>query len=148
MGRQPPSRVRNDEAGFPVQAEPIPDELYDLLQSPSLFGRMLLIAAFRSASTGRYEAGPAVRSFTPELHDALRELHLEIFHSWLTLSLERQHADIKIYLNLGEVSGRSAKVKQLLAQGEKSIPADVLEPEQQLFLQDLKVVQALLSYDQ
>src|SRR5437868_76055 len=81
------------------EADPIPEALYDVLHSPSLFGKILLIAAFRTTATDQYDAGHASRFHTPEIEYALRRLHREIFTSWLSLSLQRQKADISIYLN-------------------------------------------------
>ena len=75
-------------------------------------------------------------------------MHAEIFTRWLTLSLQRQQADIKIYLNLSPAADRAAKIKQLIAVAERSMPTGTLTPERQLFVQDLKIVQALFNYDQ
>ena len=130
------------------QVDPIPEALYEELQSPSLFGRLFRIASFLGASTGGSESGDAARLPTPEIESALRKLHLEVFRSWLTLSLQRQKADISIYLNSRAAGYRSARIQQLAAMGEHSIPPDAKLPERQLFLQDLKIIQLLFNYDQ
>ena len=130
------------------EADPIPEALYDALQSPSLFGRILRIAAFRTTATDRYDAGHAARFHTPAIEDALRHLHAEVFTRWLALSLQRQQADINIYLNLSPGADRAAKIKQLIAVAERSMPAGAKPTERQLFVQDLKIVQVLFKYDQ
>jgi hypothetical protein len=127
--------------------DPIPEALHDALQSPSLFGRILLIAAFRNESDNN-EGGRAGGFQTPDIQDALHRLHLEAFTTWLTLALERQQADISIYLNRSGAADRAARIKQLAAVGERSIPPGVTQPERGLFLQDLRIVQALFKYDQ
>jgi hypothetical protein len=131
----------------PETQDPIPEELYDLLQSPSLFARILLIATFRDTTTDRYDSGQAARFYTPAIDAGLRALHLEIFTAWLSLSLQRQKADITIYLNFSAAHERSAKIKNLLAVAERAVPAGAKPPERQLFLQDLKIVHALFTYD-
>jgi hypothetical protein len=129
--------------------DPIPEALHDELQSPSLFGRILLIAAFRNESADDNEGGRAGGFQTPEIQDALHRLHLEVFATWLTLSIERQRADISIYLNRsGAAADRTAKIKQLAIVGERAIPPGATLPERGLFLQDLRIVQVLLKYDQ
>jgi len=129
------------------EADPIPEALYDALQSPSLFGRILLIAAFRNTSTDLNNGGHAGRFQTPDIQTALHRLHLETFTKWLTLSLQRQQADIDIYLNRSAAADRASKIKQLAVMGERSIPPGALPPERGLFLQDLRIVQALFNYD-
>src|SRR5579864_6966362 len=101
-----PFHSRSDDAGSyraappNGEADPIPEALYDVLQSPSLFERILLIAALRSSATDDpREAVDPDRSQTPEIERALSRLHLQMFYSWLALSLQRQKADIGIYLN-------------------------------------------------
>jgi hypothetical protein len=127
--------------------DPIPEALYDALHSPSLFGRILLIAAFRNTSTDQNNDGHVGRFQTPDIQAALNRLHLETFTTWLALSLQRQQADINIYLNRTAVADRASKIKQLAVVGERSIPAGAMAPERGLFLQDLRIVQALLNYD-
>jgi hypothetical protein len=127
--------------------DPIPEALYDVLQSPSLFARILLIAGFRDTTTDRYACGQAAYFCTPAIDVALRRLHLEIFIGWLSLSLQRQKADIGIYLNFSPALDRPAKIKNLPAVAERAMPSGAKPPERQLFAQDLKIVHALFTYD-
>ena len=127
--------------------DPIPEALYDALQSPSLIGRILLIAAFCNTPTDQNNGGEAGRFQTPDIQNALHRLHLETFTKWLTLSLQRQQADIDIYLNRSAAGDRTSKIKQLAVVGEKSIPLGATPPERGLFLQDLRIVRALFNYD-
>jgi len=138
-------RRLEEQQGGDVDA--LPEALYDALQSPSLFDRILLIAAFRNTSTDRYDGGHDARFQTSDIQDALQRLHLEAFTTWLTLSLQRQQADISIYLNRSSPADRTAKIKQLAVVGERSIPPGATLSERGLFLQDLRVVQALFNYD-
>ena len=143
-----PNRVSpSQEAPPQLSSDAIPEAFYDLLQSPSIFGRLLLVAGLRFTATGRDNAGPSAPVHTPPSDDALRKLHLEIFVTWLSLPLERQKADISIYLNLRAGGDRSAKSRQLVASAEASIPATAKPAERQLFLQNLKIVQMLFNYD-
>ena len=144
-GREGVERSVDQPPGGDV--DPIPEALYDALQSPSLFGRILLIAAFRSTSTDQNNVGQAGRFQTPEIQSALHRLHLETFAAWLMLSLQRQQADINIYLNRGATADRTAKIKQLTVVGERSIPLGAMSPERGLFLQDLRIIRALFNYD-
>jgi hypothetical protein len=127
--------------------DPIPEALYDVLQSPSLFGRILLIAAVRNAATDQYDSGEAACFHTPMVDLALRRLHSEIFTTWLSLPLQRQKADVSVYVNLTPAPERTAKIKNLLNLAERSIPAGAKPPERRLFVQDLKIVQSLFTYD-
>jgi hypothetical protein len=144
-GREGVERSVDQPSGGDV--DPIPEALYDALQSPSLFGRILLIAAFRNTSTDQNNDGHIGRFQTPEIQAALKHLHLETFTAWLTLSLQRQQADINIYLNRTAAADRTSKIKQLAVVGERSIPPGAMPPERGLFLQDLRIVQALFNYD-
>ncbi|PWU08155.1 MAG: hypothetical protein C5B51_08365 [Terriglobia bacterium] len=125
----------------------IPEALYETLQGPSVFGRMLLLNTMRTPETDRYDAGYAERFGTPLVERALRGLHLDIFISWLSLSLQHQKADISIYLNLTPVAERPARLKELIPSAVQAIPSAAKPPERQLFLQDLKIVLALFRYD-
>jgi hypothetical protein len=129
------------------EADPIPDALYDVLQSPSLFGRILLITAIRSSAMDAHDAVDPHRSHTPEIELALERLHLEMFMSWLVLPLQRQKADIGIYLNAGPAADRGAKIQQLAVLGERALPLGSKRPERELFVRGLKIVRALLNYD-
>jgi hypothetical protein len=83
--------------GSDSNADPIPEPLHDLLQSLSLFGRILLTAGFHTAATNRYDAGQAACFCSPEVDAARRQLRSELFARWLEFPLERQRADIEIY---------------------------------------------------
>ena len=146
---QPNSDTGDDFASsdsqYPAPGEVLPEALYDaVFGSPSVFGRILLIASLRNSATGRYESGLAANFPDPAVEAALARLHLEVFRSWLMHPVRRQAADISIYLNQ---CGSAADIRQLKAMGERSVPAGAKPMERDLFLKDLKIVHVLLSYD-
>lgn len=110
------------------------DHLTDAIyRSPSVFGRILLIAALLSqladTSTGT----------------ALEKLHLDVFKTWQTYPVRQQAADIRVYLNQRSVK---AELHQLVGLGERAVPGGISAMETQMFLKDLKLVKILLSYGQ
>ena len=125
------------------QQEPgdaIPEPLYDaILQCPSIFGRIVQVAAIRDQMSAANLGEDTSRA----LAEALARLHLETFRTWLTYPVRQQAADIRIYFNQrkGQVD------KQQLMTGERYVPPDAEPMEKQLFLKDLKIVQILISYN-
>lgn len=121
--------------------------LNDLIfRSASLFARMIAIASLRSESTGRYE-NVDVGFRVPAVHQVLLNLHVEIFAHWLLLPLRMQKADINIHIDSLGASERAVEIRQLLELGERMIPQSAIPVERRLFLQDLRIIQALLGHD-
>lgn len=63
------------------------------------------------------------------------------------VSLRSQRADIAVYLNSFDSSDRPTKLRRLLDLAEQSVPPAAIPSERQLFLQDLKIIIALLPHD-
>ena len=146
---KPSADTGNDHASSDAQdqanGDTLPEELYDaVFGNSSVFGRILLVASFRSPATGRYESGLAADFQTPAVEEALVRLHLEVFRAWLMHPVRRQAADISIYMNQ---CGGVTNIRHLVAIGERSVPTGAEQMERELFLKDLKIVQVLLSYD-
>jgi hypothetical protein len=134
-------------AGIGGQARDlIPQALYEALESPSLFERLLRIAACRNTATGTYDSDQAAWFDTSGLSDALQGLHVETLMSWLSLPLARQKADIGMYVNRSAASARKT-VKQLLGMAEQACPPAAPRAARQLFMDEIRVVQALLQHD-
>ncbi len=130
-----------------ARVDPIPEPLYDQLHSASLFGRLLRLSSCRNTTTDEYDSGPAFAYHTPEVANALRYQHSGHFNNWLTLSLERQKADIRIYINSISVENRPSAVRRLRGMAESAIPFNVEPAARKLFLQDIGIVQMLLTHE-
>ena len=146
---QPYSDTENDYAPSDAQyhgyGDTLPETLYDaIFWNPSVFSRILLLASFRSSTTGRYESGLAASFQAPDVEQSLARLHLEVFRTWLMHSVRRQAADITTYLNQ---CSEMKDIRQLGAMGERSIPTGAKPMEIEFFLMELKIVQVLVSYD-
>src|SRR6266571_3646490 len=71
-----------------------------LSQIPSVFGRLVYLSSLRNAVTGKYEHhGLALVFGEDEARRALRKSHARTFAEWLSFDLERQHADLEVYLS-------------------------------------------------
>lgn len=136
MGEAVPAPVEHQCAGS-LEGDYL--DLNDsVLRNPSLFGRLVGISLTQREPS-------AVRA-AAEITE-LRQLHLETFINWLTLSVRSQTGDILIFLNSFSRTERPGKVSQLTALGQDLIPPDVKPPERELFLADLKIVQSVLPYE-
>ena len=130
-------------ASAPLSAEgtSIPDAIYDrIFRSPSLFGRIVLVASFRN-TLAVDEPGSPAQHWAVAAQDELRDLHLDVFRAWLLHPVRRQAADMNMYLNQ---SGRG-DLRQLVALGERSMPLEAESEDREMFLHDLKMVQILLA---
>lgn len=71
-----------------------------LSQIPSVFGRMVYLAALRNTNTGVYEHhGLSLVFGDDEADRALRISHKNAFAEWLGFTLEQQTADLALYLS-------------------------------------------------
>lgn len=120
----------------------IPDAVYDkIFRSPSIFGRIVLVAALRDPLPGASEPSFPAPYVALTCEQALRDLHLDVFSAWLLHPLRRQMADINIYMNRSGFS----EVRQLAALGERSLPPEADRNDRDLFLHDLKIIEVLLA---
>ena len=70
-----------------------------LSQIPSVFGRLVYLSALRNPNSARYSHhGLALVFGEDEANRALRKSHTQAFAEWLSFDLERQKADLDLYL--------------------------------------------------
>jgi hypothetical protein len=120
-----------------------------LSQIPTLFGRLVYLSSLRDSKSGVYEHYGLAQVFGAKDADrTLRQIHNQVFGSWLNLNLEQQKADLEYYL-----SGLEEDVDAILANWirlapyRQLIPPRAREVERQLYLTDLEVVLELLKFD-
>jgi hypothetical protein len=117
-------------------------ELYELvLQTPSLFGRLIYIAGLWNPETSRYDRGLPDRFRSVETDKALARWHQSFFIDWLSQSLTEKERDVSLYwTNLGGPEN-ARTIREI---GEAAIPPLVRAEERKFFLQDLTFIQAML----
>lgn len=116
-------------------------ELYDLLvQNPSIFGRLVQVAALRTPGTKSLPD----RFRTANLDQAISRWHQAFFMEWIALSLSQQQHDVDIYWT---ALGRTAdQLKRIREEGEAAIPPLVEWAERQYFLQNLAFIHTVFSH--
>lgn len=116
-------------------------ELYDLLmQNPSIFGRLVQVASFRTP--GAKDLPDRFR--TASLDPAISRWHHAFFMEWIALSLSQQQHDVDIYWT---ALGRTAdQLKRIREEGEAAIPPLVEWAERQYFLQNLAFIHTVFSH--
>jgi len=113
---------------------------------PSLFGRLMYIAARRDSERDYYQSLAEDGAFDPhEVDQVLRYEHLKSFEAWLCLSLEGQAADVTAYVreHLGNRIVDIRSWKQALPYSQL-IPSTALQAQRDLFRSDLEIVLSLL----
>lgn len=120
-------------------------ELYDLLiQNPSIFGRLVLVASLRSPAKKTNPQGLPDRFRNPSLDQAISRWHQAFFMEWLALSLSQQQHDVDIYwTSLGRTADQLKRVRE---EGEAAIPPLVEWAERQYFLQNLTFIHTVFSH--
>ena len=117
-------------------------ELYELvLQTPSLFGRLIYIASLWNPGTSRYDRDLPDRFRGPETDKALARWHQSFFVDWLSQSLTEKERDVALYWRS---LGSREQSKTLREIGEAAIPPLVRAEERKFFIQDLTFIQAML----
>jgi hypothetical protein len=117
-----------------------------LQQIPTVYGRMVYLAALRDPNSGHYEHfGLAQHYSEAEAASTLERSHHELFNLWLDLTLEEKKTDLDRYL-----SDLTAAVEAIIATWiriapyRNVMPARVLEADRQLFLADMAMLLELL----
>jgi hypothetical protein len=125
------------------------DRLWDkLCRSPSAFGRLVSIAEMWNSQNGRYES-PLCSEYGSVLVDlGLREIHREIFVTWLSFRLQQQERDLTVWLaslNHGVADGIHA-LQAMSKRLTGLLPLDHIEPERLLFLQNFQLVSTMVRW--
>lgn len=120
-----------------------------LSQIPSVFGRLVYLSSLRNPVTGKYEHHGLTLVFGAEdAARALRRSHAQSFAEWLAFDLERQKADLDLYLS-ANLEDRRAVVENWLASGSYRhfVPNSAKPFERRLYSTDLEALLALLKND-
>ena len=125
------------------------ERLWDkLCHSPSALGRLVSIAEMWNPAKGKYES-PLCSVFGPDLVDqALREMHREVFVTWLSFRLQQQERDLTVWLaslNRGVAAGNHA-LQTMSKRLPTLLPPDHIEPERLLFLQSFQLVASMVRW--
>lgn len=109
---------------------------------PSTFGRLAFLAGLKNSETGRYTHYQLTPSFGHDVTDqVIRRSHCETFSEWLSFNLERQQADLNLFLS--GVEGHRRQILAacaVLAPHVWCIPDGVAEHERRLYLADLEAI--------
>src|SRR6266545_712055 len=84
------------------------DEFRDAVtRYPSILGCLIAVAALYDREKDQYRHGLAARFGAEAVDRALRELHMQIFLRWLSLTLRQQLADLSLHLRAAALSKES-----------------------------------------
>ena len=120
-----------------------------LSQIPSVFGRLVYLAALRDVNSGQYEHhGLALIFGQGEADRALRRTHIQTFSEWLCFNIEQQKADLELYLS-ALYDGRSRVVETWLRlEPFRSLaPSSATKAEADLYLSDFRLLLELLRHE-
>jgi hypothetical protein len=107
---------------------------------PTVFGRLVYIAALQDANTGRYcEPALAQMIGADEADRVLSNAHHQIFSQWLSFSLEEQKNDLEAYA--GD-TGESPYDHYA-----RLTPRTAREVERRLYFTDLETLMDLARYE-
>jgi hypothetical protein len=112
----------------------------------TIFGRLVYLAGLRDNNTGRYEHHGLAQIFGDEDADhALRSSHEITFAEWLSFGLERQKADLDLYLSqFAARKRRTVETWLRLTPYRNLIPDRAGGPERSLYLSDFETLLELL----
>lgn len=117
-----------------------------IVQIPTIFGTLALIASLRDTATGEYYEEESARQFgEAETARVLARLHAHAFRDWLSLPLDRQHSDLGRYLASHDISAVRLQFEQQVWI-ERLTPAGDRAEEALLFGHDLRTVLGALCH--
>jgi hypothetical protein len=118
-----------------------------LWQIPTVFGRLVYLASLRNANSGRYEHHGLTLVFGEEdANRALKKSHIQVFRDWLSFNLERQKADLDLYLAGLCEDKRTILTNWLeLAYYRNLMPVSLRGVEKRLYTADLKALLELMG---
>ena len=135
------SSSRKIHSPMPFPRDPIV-ELYELvLQTPSLFGRLIYVAGLWNPETHRYDRGLPDRFRFDGADKALANWHRTFFVEWLALPLTKKERDVALYWSSVRGGDQCKTLREL---GEAAMPPLVRPEERRFFIQDLTFIQATL----
>lgn len=141
-----PRLDRSEQSARPSECT---ERLWDTLcRNPSVFGRLVSVAEMRNSESGRYES-PLCRAYGSDTVDrTLREMHREVFSTWLSFRVQQQERDLTVWL--ASLNPGVAEGLQLLQAMSKRLPTLLppqhVEPERQLFFQDFQLVSTMVRW--
>jgi hypothetical protein len=110
----------------------------EVLRSPSLFGRLVAIASLREQWQEFTKRLGAERLLVAEVDRAVRKLQIEVFSTWMTLTLKQQESDLALYLATDDAE--RPPIQALPALIHRLVPPQALAVEDDLFAMDLALV--------
>ena len=121
------------------------DALRDIFaKADSLFERLIYVAGARDPETGHYVDPLLSLSYAAnDIDQQFREQHRYIFVAWLTLTIEKQYAELRRYL-YGKRE-QQALIQKMRQQEwyERLIPTNASSAERNLFRSDFEIVTAV-----
>ncbi len=120
-------------------------ELYQqILQMPSLLGRLTYIADRWNPQTRRYDRDLPERFHDSLVYQAIANWHRALFVDWLSLPLERKERDVSAYWM--SIGGTQEQLKTIGRLAEAAIPPLMRAVEREYFMSEIKFLQALLLH--
>jgi hypothetical protein len=110
----------------------------EVLRTPSLFGRLVAIASLREQWQEFTKCLGAERLLVAEVDRAVRKLQIEVFSTWMTLTLKQQESDLALYLATDDAE--RPPIQALPALIHRLVPPRAFAVEDDLFAMDLAVV--------
>jgi hypothetical protein len=119
---------------------------HTLSQIPSVFGRLVYLAALRNPNSGHYDHHGLALVFGDEhANRALKKSHKQVFAEWLTFNIEQQMADLNLYLSdLPEAKKTVLQAWTKLKPYKNVLPSNAKPVERRLYLSELETMLDLL----
>lgn len=112
-----------------------------LSRIPTVFGRLVYLAALWDASAGQYSHPALVSAAGAEEADrALRHIHHRVFSQWLAFGLEEQKLDLDEFLRTFEAPLGAFHYRRLAPPGAREV-------ERTLYITDLETLFELLRIE-
>ena len=121
--------------------------LRELSQIETSYGRLVYLASLRNPDNGRYEYYGSEVSVPSAINREFLRLHEEVFHEWVTYTLERKKADVELYI-AGIKSIDPAELINAwlrLTPYKNLVPAAIQGPERQKHISDFEAILGLLK---
>ena len=124
------------------------DRIWDAVcQSPSVFGRLVAVAALRQKETGAYWHPLVAELGSAPVDHALRRMHRDIFRGWLALRFQQQERDLSIWMTWLERAGQDSdlRLREVSRRLGVLAPTPCLDADRQLFLGDFRLIVSLIE---